>query len=206
MLKIQRQSVFTIADLAERSGLDKPKVRYYLRQVLQDYIDARGIEVEHGKTALYPKEVLSRLVFIKMAKEELETTSGERMTPSLAELRGWMNNLADDQVEAVLAGDDTLGFGVTRIKDGKRVIETVKGERLPGDSEKYGARIAASPRGKSCSEGERASTSSDDTATWARERFGPVLEIRYGKPLSERQLQQLRSAGELLRNILGGEE
>ena len=205
MLKLHRHRAFTITELAHQTRLNKGKVRFYLKNVLQDYIDAKNIKVAHGKTAVYPSEVLSRLRFIKMAKEELETSSGDRLTPTLAELRGWMNNLTDEQVEAVLNGDDTLEFGITRIEKGARVIETIRGEKLSGDSGKYGARIPATPKRDERSKDKRDSAPVD-SESWARERFGDFLEIRYARPLTDRQLKQLRSAGELLRNILGEEK
>jgi predicted transcriptional regulator len=221
MLKLSVPRDFSVAELARETGLTESTVRYYLKEVLDKYMAKKssGINVQSGKTKRYPAQVLERLLFIRYAKEKLETASGQRMEPTIAELKGWMANITDEQVHQVLTGDDTLEFGVTKVEGGVRIIETLEGEKLPEDSLKYGQPIAASfdalSRDDSAASyarenlsvySEIAPLAAPLPTEWQTESFGKDLQIRYRKRLSRKQMKQLRAAGNLLRLILGEEE
>lgn len=215
MLKLLGTTPLTIEELANGSGLNESTTRYYVNNVLGDYIkDTFGdISFKQGRKALYPVEVLDRLKFINKVKRELHTASGRKISPSLEELKGWMSRISDEQVREVLSGKEGLEFGVTKIEKGERYIETVRGERLPEDSGKYGEQIVAentSVQAESASDylddvlGEQVKRSAAPrpVGEWKTIRLGPGLEIRHKLDLTSTQKKQLRMAGDLLRSIL----
>lgn len=186
MLKIHEFQQLNVFELADRSGLSESTVRYYLRDVLGDYLADRfpDLKTRKGRVSLYPTEVLDRLRFIRIAKEQLETSTGNQRSPTLAELKLWMNTITDEQVHAVLSGDDTVEFGIARIKDGVRYIERVNPKATTGSRE-------PGPR-------SRIESSAAPGHVIA---IAPGVEIRHTRPLTKRQSRLLAPIKDLLNRI-----
>jgi hypothetical protein len=177
MLKLMESRYFTVCELAEKSGLPESTVRFYLKNVLAEFLVNRfpDLKTRKGKTSLYPALVLDRLRFIRMAKTELEMVSENQRTPTMHEIRNWMNTLTDGQISSVLDGTDTLEFGVARVKDGNRYIERIK------------------PADKPCPE-----IPEDAGAPMHVIKVTKGVEIRHIAPLSQRQKQLLAPITKLM--------
>jgi hypothetical protein len=217
MLKLPKR--YTIKEIAEETGLEKSAVRFYIQEVLPDYVAKHcgDIQVQERKATLYPQEILERIKFIKMVKTELSDASNNRLKPTIRELRGWMNNISDEQVRDVVEGKDSIAFGVPIESKGIRQIETLAGERLSEDSRKYGAQIPAfsrAPEENSAAEylaeimpsAHKPRAQRKPQARTKQLKLGPDLEIHYPGNLSAKKEKQLKLAGELLRSIVTEED
>ena len=185
MLKILETQYFTVCELAEKSGLPESTVRYYLQQVLRDYMTSKfpDLKTKQGKTSHYPAQVLDRLRFIRLAKEELELTTGNRRSPTVNEIKYWMDSLSDRQIGDVLDGKDTLEFGIDRIKDGVRQIEKLEQE-----------------------ENARPDSDNDTPPDYQVIKIAPGVEIRHTKSLSPDQRRLMLPIVSLLKLVFEGEQ
>lgn len=217
MLKLPKR--YTIKEIGDEIGLEKSAVRFYIQEVLPDYIveNCGEIQVEPRKATLYPQEIFERIKFIKMVKTELSNSSGNTLKPTIRELRGWMNNISDKQVKDVVEGKDSIAFGVPIERKGVRQIETLRGEHLSEDSSKYGAQISASPPlNAEDSAANYAATvlRNDDRRRKPQKRkkqgailkLGPNLSIHYPTDLTPSQQNQLRLIGKLLQSVVSEED
>ena len=113
MLNILETQYFTVNELAEKSGLPESTVRYYLKNVLNDYLATKlpHIETKQGKTSHYPVEILDRLTFVRMAKEELERATASRRTPTVSEIKYWIDQgaIPTHTVRSILKREGVLG-------------------------------------------------------------------------------------------------
>ena len=217
MLKLPKR--YTIKEIAVKNGLEKSAVRFYIQEVLPDYVAKHcgDIQVQERKATLYPQEILERIKFIKMVKTELSDSSNNRLKPTIRELRGWMNNISDEQVRDVVEGKDSIAFGMPVESQGTRQIKTLAGERLSEDSRKYGAQISAfsrAPEENSAAEyldeimpnAHKPRARRKPQSRTKQLKLGPDLEIHYPGNLSAKKEKQLKLTGELLRSIVTEED
>lgn len=196
MLKLLGEESFDVQKMAQIAGMDPRQIRYLLNETLGEYIQQTlAIQTKRGRRTLYPRAVLERILFIKLAQERLKE-DGVELLLNREEWRTWMGNLTDEEVGRVIRREEPLQFGFERYDESGAYIETTEGERVESSSTRYGRQIPGYDKG--------AKPSGDEYSVI---RVGRKAELRINGFLSSHQEEQLRLVCELIEKIIdGGQE
>jgi hypothetical protein len=198
------------------------KLRYYLLDVLDERVG------KPGREATYSSLTLGKLMFLCKVLES-------PMQPTIKQALLMMERLSNEELRRIGEGEEEIEYGIPDVDEsGKAVYRTLSGRTAPQEDHPFGRVMnlsATSPLFENAmyqkktldldrkhgaadyvaSEFERYLGRDDQSpvkrdTNWQTFRFGPDLQIRYRKPLTQSQEKRLRLAGELLHSILGEEE
>jgi hypothetical protein len=203
------------ASLDKDKRWEKSKLRYYLRDVLEEPPQKRGAE------STYPDLTLCKLLFISKLMDS-------NVSPTIRQLKEILANVTDEEFGRIARGEERLEIGVpTRDASGSLGFKTLSGEHLSFNDPSAGRLMQ--PNMNWTSSVTEFSKKEDDSAAEYVRKFentfasssesrprkrawesivdvGDDLRIMYRKKLTRKQETQLRKAAELIASILGEEE
>jgi hypothetical protein len=202
------------ANLEREKRWEKSKLRYYLREVLEEQPQKRGAE------SSYPDLTLNKLLFISKLMES-------NVSPSIRQLKELLSEVSDDEINRIAVGTERLEIGVPDMDEsGAPGFRTIKGEFISQEDPEVG-RVMDAPM-EILSVLENQAAGDEDSAAdymkrhfmqsaspvhsglpggkWKNLKLGPDLELRYRKNLTRKQERQLRLAGQLLQSIVSEED
>jgi hypothetical protein len=198
------------ANLDRKNRWEKSKLRYYLREVLEEPPQKRG------KESTYSDLTLNKLLFISKLMDS-------NLSPSIRQLKEILLEVSDEEVTRIAEGTERLEIGVPDFDgSGMPGVRTIKGEFLPDEDPSVGRILQTSlqiddrvesrmedPKDSAADYMKKQFTKSIGNARhskWQSVELGPDLEIRYRRNLTKQQEKQLKLAGELLRSIVSEED
>jgi hypothetical protein len=203
------------ANLDKDKRWEKSKLRYYLREVLEEQPQKRGAESK------YPDLTLNKLLFISKLMES-------SVRPSIRQLKEILATVSDDEINRIAAGTERLEIGVPDIDEfGTSGFRTINGEFISKKEPDIGRALVTSLSMFSFKENLADSDQDNSAADYMKKHFmksagatssekpggqwkyliqDPDLEIRFRKNLNRKQQKQLRLAGDLLRSIVSKED
>ena len=196
------------ANLEKKEQWEKSKLRYYLREVLKEPPQKRG------KESTYPELTLHKLLFISKLM-------GSNLSPSIRQLKEILAGVSNDEITRVALGTERLEVGMAGVDaSGEISHRTLSGEAWSETDPSMGRVMQTSLRmedvGDSATDyvtrefskhlSARTPSPRAPKTAWQKMNFGPDLQIRYRKSLTESQKKQLRLAGELIRIFVSQED